>query len=189
MSERKSRTQGDWCVAIAQRATDPIDTGTAIPDNARQDPTHQLAPKFDAPRGNATQWQRAATRWQRAVTRATRWQPRYVLIATAIFYVRRLTPNRSQGETDMRASGKLVSLVSLSEGKAGAYFRITTSTNCVPHRSQHSFSFSFYAVVRAQDQNIERTLSDLVARKLQGVEVDTRCRHWKPNAECLETAA
>ena len=60
----------------------------------------------------------------------------------------------------MRASGKLVSLVSLSEGKAGAYFRITTSTNCVPHRSQHSFSFSFYAVVRAQDQNIERTLSD-----------------------------
>ena len=89
----------------------------------------------------------------------------------------------------MRASGKLVSLVSLSEGKAGAYFRITTSTNCVPHRSQHSFFFSFYAVVRAQDQNIERTLSDLVAKKLQGAEVDTRCRHWKPNAECLETAA
>ena len=89
----------------------------------------------------------------------------------------------------MRASGKLVSLVSLSEGKAGAYFRITTSTNCVPHRSQHSFSFSFYAVVRAQDQNIERTLSDLVAKKLRGAEVDTRCRHWKPNAECLEAAA
>ena len=32
-------------------------------------------------------------------------------------------------------------------------------------------------------------LSDLVAKKLQGAEVDTRCRHWKPNAECLEAAA
>jgi hypothetical protein len=86
----------------------------------------------------------------------------------------------------MRTKGVLVSLTSLSAGKVGAYFQITTSTNCVQHRSQHSLSYSFYAVIRSQDQNLRQTLNSVVSRRLQNIAVDSRCRYWAPSAESLQ---
>jgi hypothetical protein len=42
-NERTENPKRKWMVdvAIAKRVTDPIDTGTAIADNARQEPTHR----------------------------------------------------------------------------------------------------------------------------------------------------